>query len=320
MILADKIIELRKQAGMSQEELAEKMNVSRQSVSKWEGAQSTPDLNRILQLSEIFGISTDTLLKDELPLTVSLEKDIPDTTDPPLRHVSLEEANAFLQVNGKAAFLTAFGIACCIASMIPNALLENVQPFGEMFGIVLMILMIAAGAALIIIGSHLTKPYAYLEEEGIDTAYGISGMVREKQNARQVQYLAELIGGIVLCIVSFLPLIVIESVFGEESFAASCGTACMFMLIASGVFLIIRTGHINRGFEMLLEDGGFTRAEKASKHSLAHTIICVYWLVIVAGYLAYSFLTNQWGRSWIIFPVAGVLCSALSAVLKHVRQ
>ena len=58
MILADKIIDLRKKAGMSQEELAEKLGVSRQSVSKWESAQSTPDLNRILKMSEIFGVST----------------------------------------------------------------------------------------------------------------------------------------------------------------------------------------------------------------------------------------------------------------------
>ena len=68
MILADKIIDLRKKAGMSQEELAEKLGVSRQSISKWEGAQSTPDLNRILQLSEIFNVSTDYLLKDTVEL------------------------------------------------------------------------------------------------------------------------------------------------------------------------------------------------------------------------------------------------------------
>ena len=53
MILADKIIEERKRIGLSQEELAEKLNVSRQSVSKWEGAQSIPDINRIIMLAEI---------------------------------------------------------------------------------------------------------------------------------------------------------------------------------------------------------------------------------------------------------------------------
>ena len=66
MILADKIIYLRKKAGWSQEELAEKMEVSRQSISKWEGALSVPDMNRILKLSELFDVSTDYLLRDEM--------------------------------------------------------------------------------------------------------------------------------------------------------------------------------------------------------------------------------------------------------------
>lgn len=66
MILADKIVELRKREGLSQEELAQRVGVSRQSVSKWESAQSTPDMNRILALSELFGVSTDYLLRDDI--------------------------------------------------------------------------------------------------------------------------------------------------------------------------------------------------------------------------------------------------------------
>ena len=68
MILADKITDLRKKNGWSQEELAGMLDVSRQSISKWESAQSTPDMNRILKMSEVFGVSTDYLLKDELEL------------------------------------------------------------------------------------------------------------------------------------------------------------------------------------------------------------------------------------------------------------
>ena len=66
MILADKIIGERKRLGLSQEELAEKLSVSRQAVSKWESAQSTPDLQRVLQMAELFEVSTDYLLKDEI--------------------------------------------------------------------------------------------------------------------------------------------------------------------------------------------------------------------------------------------------------------
>ena len=68
MILADKIMTLRKKAGWSQEELAAQLNVSRQSVSKWEGAQSIPDMDKVVQMSRLFGVTTDFLLKDELEI------------------------------------------------------------------------------------------------------------------------------------------------------------------------------------------------------------------------------------------------------------
>ena len=55
MIFAEKLLKLRKKNGWSQEELAELMNVSRQAISKWEGAQATPSLDKILTLSKLFG-------------------------------------------------------------------------------------------------------------------------------------------------------------------------------------------------------------------------------------------------------------------------
>ena len=64
MFLADKIINLRKKAGWSQEELAGRLGVTRQSVSKWEGAQSVPDIEKIVQLSRLFSVTTDYLLLD----------------------------------------------------------------------------------------------------------------------------------------------------------------------------------------------------------------------------------------------------------------
>ena len=63
MIFADKLVRLRKKSGMSQEELAERMNVSRQSVSKWESAQSVPDLEKILLIGFLNLISDMTKLQ-----------------------------------------------------------------------------------------------------------------------------------------------------------------------------------------------------------------------------------------------------------------
>jgi len=66
MMLSEKIQILRKQSGMSQEQLAEKITVSRQAVSKWEQGESFPDIDNIVQLSKIFSVSTDYLLRDDV--------------------------------------------------------------------------------------------------------------------------------------------------------------------------------------------------------------------------------------------------------------
>ena len=115
MIFADKLILLRKKAGWSQEELADQMNVTRQSVSKWEGAQSVPDLEKMIRLSKLFGVSTDYLLKDEIEEAenISLSDDAPT-----LRRVSMDEANTFLSVKLWTAKTIAYADFLCILSPI----------------------------------------------------------------------------------------------------------------------------------------------------------------------------------------------------------
>ena len=118
MILADKIMEERKKNGWSQEELADKLSVSRQAVSKWESAQSVPDLQRVIQLAEIFNVSTDYLLKDEVEAPSPMEVgDIRDE-DQSLRRISMEEANEFLTIRRKNAPMIAGGVAMCILSPV----------------------------------------------------------------------------------------------------------------------------------------------------------------------------------------------------------
>ena len=112
MILADKIITLRKKNGWSQEELAEKVGVSRQAISKWESAQSVPDLDKILRMSEIFGVTTDFLLKDEMEEETSgvIEEDFGENAEAD-RFVDLNEANAFMALEEKASLWVAAGVS-----------------------------------------------------------------------------------------------------------------------------------------------------------------------------------------------------------------
>ena len=115
MIFADKLITLRKKAGWSQEELAEKLGVTRQSVSKWEGAQSVPDIDKILQLARLFGVTTDYLLKEEQGEPEYTAED--DT--PALRKVTLAQANDCLAKAQANAPKMALATALCIVSPVP---------------------------------------------------------------------------------------------------------------------------------------------------------------------------------------------------------
>lgn len=321
MILADKIIELRKKAGMSQDELAEQMDVSRQSVSKWEGAQSVPDLNKILKLSEIFGVSTDYLLKDDFEKPAQ-EFSETVTEDKPLHRVSMEEANKFLAVNERSAFKTALGVALCILSPVPVIILSSLiySDIADSVGTTLMFLMIATAVGLFISAGAGKKPFSYLTKEGIDTAYGVDGMLREKQSKFLPMHTRDLIIGVAMCILSIIPSIIIDEMFNDSDFASNIGASILFLMVAGGVFFLVRTNSTKNGFSKLLEEDDFTREKKSEEHSKGGAIVGSFWLIVTAGYLAYSFVTFDWGRSWIVFPVASVLTPVVCMIEKHIKS
>ena len=216
MILADKIIDLRKKNGMSQEELAEKMDVSRQSISKWESAQSVPDMKRIVRLSEIFGVSTDYLLKDDLlPESYDTTQNTPNEFDLPVKPVSMEEAGDFLRHRSLSARRVALGVMMCILSPVLLILLAQGQDSGRLnltepqavgLGLLVLIIMVGAAVALFVTTGLRGKKFEYIEKEHIETSYGVDGMVKDRQEKFRRTFTTQLVTGIVLCVLSALPL------------------------------------------------------------------------------------------------------------------
>ena len=76
MNFSDKLVKLRKENKMSQEDLAASLDVSRQSVSKWESEQSTPDLEKVIAMSELFEVTTDYILKGIEPVSTTNRKTV----------------------------------------------------------------------------------------------------------------------------------------------------------------------------------------------------------------------------------------------------
>lgn len=117
MILAEKIMELRKKNGWSQEELAEKIHVSRQSVSRWESSASIPDLSKILLLSQVFGVSTDYLLRDDIEETQKAEIFVEETVEKAaggetIYKISLEESKEYIRIDGVRQRESEWGLFC----------------------------------------------------------------------------------------------------------------------------------------------------------------------------------------------------------------
>ena len=105
--LADRIQQLRREHGLSQEQLAEKLNVSRQAVSKWESAQAQPELDKILALSELFCVTTDYLLKGSRGTP-------PEAGPAPARRPDAAFASRVLYL--AALFFLGVGLVCALAA------------------------------------------------------------------------------------------------------------------------------------------------------------------------------------------------------------
>ncbi|MBR4067250.1 MAG: helix-turn-helix transcriptional regulator [Clostridia bacterium] len=324
MILADKIITLRKKNGWSQEELAEQLGVSRQAVSKWEGAQSTPDLERVLRMAQLFGVSTDYLLKDELEETDAAEETAVVGTDA-VRMVTMEEANAFLRAKEETVGRIALGTFLCVLSPIPLLMLAGLSNHYNLsegaaaaIGITLM-LGLALAAVLLFIGCRKkTAGFDYLESEPIDTAYGVRGMVQNERKKRESTHTRLLIAGCCAAILAPVPLL-LSALMGASSLLVIVSLCLCILMGGLAAVLFILRGVPLESYQKLLEEGEYTRARKNSPIPVS-AINTAFWLLTVAVFLGYSLTTNDWEHSWIIWPVAGVLFAALSMILSSMAD
>lgn len=328
MILADKIINLRKKNGWSQEELANQLGVSRQSVSKYESGQAIPDMDKILKLSNIFGVTTDFLIKDEIETEEYISSDIIDYGDEtPARKVSLEEAKEFISVRKKTALPIGIATFLCIISpitVIVLAALSEVENSGiseniaAAIGVGVLLTLIFTAIPIFIINGGKTTKFEFLESEKIETAYGVSGIVKEEKEKFTPKYTILNTIGIMLCIVAIIPLVV-SCCLTENAVIICSMVGLLLLMIASGVFLIIQANHVMTAYNSLLEEGDYSKEKKSDRRKFGG-VAGAYWLVATAIFLAISFITNLWDYTWIVWPVAGVLYPVFLVIVKSIAK
>lgn len=335
MILADKITDLRKKNGWSQEELANQLGVSRQAVSKWESASSIPDLDKIVKMSIIFGVSTDYLLKDSLEERRDTEEILECNTaelgmddEKGIRMISMETANVYLDLLRNISSRIALGVSLCILSPIMLIGLTGVSDKEEGMilsaeaavgiGMTILLLMVAVAVAVFIIYGRKIEIYDFLEKEPIELAYGVKGLVEKEKLGYEAVHSRKLVLGIVLCILSAVPIMVL-AVSDKNEMLTILGVNLCLILVSIGVYLLVSTGIVYGGFQKLLEEGDYTRSQKI-ENKRNDVIGKIYWCSATAIYLGWSFITMEWEKTWIVWPIAGVFYGAVVGISSVIRK
>ena len=329
MNLADKLIELRKKAGLSQEELAEKMNVTRQSVSKWESAQSVPDLEKIIKLSELYNVSTDYLLKDDIknssqPSNSQQNNDNRETNNNDVKNerkakaVSIDDANGFIEAKIKTSSLIAFATFLCIISPIglliccffaaANNITSDINIVA--IGLPILLIIVAIAVGIFIYAGSLTSKYSYIEKEILNVPSEILNKANEFKENYHSKYTALNIVGVCMCILSAIPIFAFTRVLetrdvGEYMILV---TALLLLIIGIAVAIIIKNNIIWLTYDKLLQQGDYTADQKRTQKFSS-----LYWSAISAIYLLVSFITTAWSYTWIIWVVAPFLFN----IFKH---
>lgn len=319
MILADKIIKLRKQLGWSQEELAEKMNVSRQSVSKWESTNSIPDLNKVIKLAEIFDVSTDFLLKDEVEVS-----DSPiEGKEPGLVQISLEEALQYVENKIQVTSLITKGVILSLCSVIPLFFFLALAETGRLnitgdiaaaLGIVSILLMVSVGVSFFIRTNQFQSDVETIENEPFELTYGVHSVIQEKLKDYRSTYNLRLSLGIFMFIISFVPLM-IASIFYQGSDITYMMLIVLFIIIAAGISIISPVSAKYDAYNNILKDSTLEN-EKSKRTKRAEKLAAFYWPLLVAIFLGWSLWTMDWGTTWIIWPVGAVLFAALVGLME----
>ncbi len=343
MELSEKIIYLRKKTGWSQEQLADQLDISRQSVSKWESGTSVPELDKIIKISDIFNVSTDYLLKEDITepepekrmdscedRLQQAEFQSEETAQQTEHRVSSQEADSYINLVREVASRMALGVVLCIWSPICLLFLGGLSEYkGNLtenaacgIGLCVLLLFVAAGAGILTFYGMKLSKYEYLEKENIRISEDVRRIISAKKEEYAPVYSKSVVVGILLCISSVIPLMM-SSFFvtgkEEEEFFAVVSVCILLIVVSAGVYCFMRFGLVQGSYDKLLEEGDYTREKKRFNKATGYFSV-IYWCVAVAIYVAVSFRTNAWHSTWIIFAVAGILFAAFEGIIHLVCQ
>lgn len=325
MALADNIIKLRRQAGWSQEALAAQIGVSRQSVSKWESGQSSPDITHILSLASLFEVSTDELLG-----AASANSKLPLGIDPVIERADLEsdqDSQRFLIYKAVNAATLTRGVVWCV--LAPGALFLSLAISHEwpdmlsrssatVLGILLLLGVVARGGTYFMSALAEQDRAPQLPKSPFTLDQSLKQSL-EQQLATELPVIHYRMSvGITLFVLCSAPLIT-AAALGMGSGAILLTLILLLGMVALGLHFVIPASARRESLRYLLL-GGDLEADKDEDTRRAERIAAVYWPLLLACYLFWSLWTMNWGVTWIIFPVGAVAFGGVLGLSKLLER
>lgn len=330
MNIAKNLQYLRKRDRITQEDLADKLGVSRQSVSKWETGEAYPETDKLLTLCDLFNVSLDALMRGDIAaeaLEATADKasapeereDQPEKLDP---DVFYKHVDKFSRGISLGAALIIFGVAMCV--LLAGVSFTLAEPYSELTAImggVAVILFVAPALFLFIYNGmnddRFRKAHPVISIEANDRAAAF-----QKKFAVAI---ACLVSGILVDVVF---LVVMSALIGTGIIAATnvdqaqCFVTAAFLGMLSftiGGLVYFGIQHSKYNVDIFNKQSRMTN-NRSSRQKLASTVCGIIMMSAAAIYIVIGFVWNWWHPGWVIFPVGGLLCGIINTALGHKDQ
>lgn len=282
---------LRAQAGATQEQLAEQLDVSRQSVSKWEGGQSFPEMDTLLQICDLYDVNLDTLLRGSVK-----ER----------RTAGTAKYDAFMT---RFAWRVSLAVAGMPAGVGLAALMEGAG-LSEMWSGTALLLVVCV-CTVVLVASGIQYEIFCKRYPVIADFY-----TEEQKESFQQKFVWYITGGVGAILSGVVLLVLAASVLGEEPPWDGYITGAFLFIVAGAVRSFLYGGilHGKYDVEKYNRENNPTPEAKRRKE-LAGTACGVIMLLATAVYVGLGLSLKLWGTAWWVFAVGGILCAVAAVIL-----
>lgn len=231
-----------------------------------------------------------------------------------LRYISMIEVEEYLFAVKQSAMKFAAGVFLCIFSPSLLLLLEGIKDYiwelpdeiVEGIGVSVLLIMLAAAVGLFISAGIKLESYEYLKKECFQIDELLMQKIFNIRDAQKGKFTLKITLGVVMCIMAVVPVLAASWIFDylySNDFFMVAAIVIMLGIIGIAVSLFITAGMEDESYKVVLQEKDFS-IEKKSRHKISDIISHVYWPVILFIYLAWSFYSENWGFTWIIWPIA----------------